>query len=171
MCVASRPASTWVNNFDVIPARNGHHSIGIKSVQTSPASWWRNELWMVLALSVAGNGLIELVGGAADRMRMGHAVGLTGAAASDGFDVKRVNGGNLPAGLGIFPGVGLGWHRWAWSVVWVVRVVNGDLAWCEACCRCLGAADFRLGLLNYYFWGVGRVHCHCSRVAFWFRGW
>lgn len=111
---------------------------------------------MVLALSVAGNGLIKLVGGAADGMGMGHAVGLTRAAASDGFDVKGVNGGVLSAGLGVFPGVGEGWHRWAWNVVWVVGVMNRDLVWCEACCCCLGAADFRLGLLNYYFWGVGR---------------
>ena len=122
---------------------------------------------VVLALSVAGNGLIKLVGCAADGMRMRHAICLAGAAASDGIDVEGVDGGILSAGLGVFPNVGLGWHWWAWSVVWVVGVVDGDLIWCEACCCCLRATNFdRLGLLNYYFWGVGGVHCHCSSMAF-----
>lgn len=172
MCIASRPASTRVNDFDIIPARGSHHAIGIKSVETSPASWWCNKLWVVLALSVAGDGLVELVGCAADGIGMGHAGCLTGAAASDGFDMQRMNGGVLPAGLGVFPGIGLGWHWWARSVVWVVGVVKGDLVWCEACCCCLGAADFDgIGLLNYYFGSVGRVHCHRSSVTFWSCGW
>lgn len=113
MRIASRPASTGINDFDVIPARDCHHAVGIKSVETSPASWRYNQMRVVLALSVAGNGLIKLVGCAADGTRMRHAICLAGAAASDGIDVEGVDGGVLSAGLRVFPSVGLGWHWWA----------------------------------------------------------
>lgn len=101
MGTTPRPASTRVNDFNIIAARDLlSRAAGVTDgLLAAPARWLRVVGWLVLALRVAGDmGLVELVRGAAGGELHDACLCLAGAASAEGFDVHWEWGGGLAAG-------------------------------------------------------------------------